>query len=110
MTAAQSDCWSTGNNISDTLWSDITLCYLCPSKGLRPGTTQTQCTVMELTCGVPWSPIQEAGSQQEWLKCQYVVYDREHPATQNTHVKARNPLALGHKPTTNFLYGQVIIP
>lgn len=53
-------------------------------------------------------PNSEAGSQQEWLKCKYVVYDREYPDTQNTQIKARNSLALGHKPTTNFLYGQVI--
>lgn len=41
MTAAQSDHRSTGNDISDTLRSDITLCYPCPSKSSRLGTTQT---------------------------------------------------------------------
>lgn len=40
--------------------------------------------------GVPWSPVQEAKSQQEQFKFKYVVYDWEYSATQNTHVKARN--------------------
>lgn len=43
-----------------------------------------------------------------WINCKCVVREGEYPATQNTHGKARNSLAFGHKPTTNFLYRQVI--
>lgn len=76
------------------------------SWGLR--TTPAQCSgpVLQLSWAVPWHPAPEAGSLREWFECKSVIYEQN---TQlHTHVKARNSLTSGHKPTTNFLYAQVI--
>lgn len=62
--------------------------------------------LVQLSCAVPWHPTPEAGSLWEWPECEFVKYEEN---TQlHTHVKARNSLTSGHKPTTNFLYVQVI--
>jgi len=67
MTAAQSDRWSTGNDISNALRSTTTLCYPCTSKSWRLGTIQTQSAVVQLACGVPWSPVERQGGSKNRL-------------------------------------------
>lgn len=72
----------------------------CKSWGLR--TTPAQCSgAAELCCSL--APNSRG---REWLECKSVIYEEN---TQlHAHVKSRNSLTSGHKPTTNFLYAQVI--
>lgn len=65
-------------------------------------TTPAQCSdAAELCCSL--APNSRG---REWLECKSVIHEEN---TQlHTHVKARNSLTSGYKPTTNFLYAQVI--